>query len=632
MMPPVQAFARYLLRLVPANPLIVRTVQGGSRRVSHLWVRMGYLGVLVVLVLIGLIVGGGMGGSGMSLTELAQAGSQVFGWIAYGQVLLVCLLAPIFMAGAIASEQSGRTYEILLTTPLSNLQIVLGSLLGRLFFVLALVFSGLPLFAVLLVFGGVPIASIFKAFAVAGLVAVFVGSIAVTLSVMRAGGKRAVYAFVFSVGAYLLVFYLIDVLLLRGLPRFGSGGTGYSTWLTPLHPLLVLDTTLDSDYRPPPAEELSGYWGPLAWYARHPFAAFAALSGLGSLVMIGLCGIVLRRVVAGESRLLTMIRGRVRRTHGGERRRRARTVGHNPIAWREAHGQGRLTGGTVGKWAFAAIGLIGAGAVLLAYHLDASAGPGGGSGPEAFQAAVTWLLVAEITIICVVAVFMAAGAVSREREDGTLDILLTTPITPRYYIWGKLKGLVRYLAAMIAVPVLTLAAIAGYTGLAYALDWGTAVVPHYVTSHGAPARYDHLLILPEAAVLLAMMLVPFVAFSVATGMSWSLKSKGVLGAVVPTLAVVTAVALVLGLCGSRMAEAVPLLGPVINALSPLTCAMMIVDPWANVVDYSEQPVFGRVTLWLGAVCAAGLYAAIVYSLIAGTVKNFDQTVRRLSGG
>ncbi|MEO1237894.1 MAG: hypothetical protein AAFX76_14005, partial [Planctomycetota bacterium] len=147
----MQAIGRWFWRLGPGNPMVVRIVEGGARRTQHLLVRMGYLGLLVILVVIGLLSGGGLAES-VSMGELAKAGSQVFRLVAYGQVLGVCLLAPLFMAGAIASEQSGKTYNILLTTPLSNLQIVLGSLVGRLFFVLALLLSGLPLFAVVLVF------------------------------------------------------------------------------------------------------------------------------------------------------------------------------------------------------------------------------------------------------------------------------------------------------------------------------------------------------------------------------------------------------------------------------------------------------------------------------------------------
>src|SRR5687768_8315124 len=105
---------RFLYYLLPANPMVVRIVQSGSRTTRHFWGRFGYLTLLMVLVLYGLSAGGGFG-TERSLGELAKAGSAVFAVVSYGQVILICLLAPLFFAGAIAAEQSGRTYNILLT-------------------------------------------------------------------------------------------------------------------------------------------------------------------------------------------------------------------------------------------------------------------------------------------------------------------------------------------------------------------------------------------------------------------------------------------------------------------------------------------------------------------------------------
>ena len=63
------------------------------------------------------------------------------------------------------------------------------------------------------------------------------------------------------------------------------------------------------------------------------------------------------------------------------------------------------------------------------------------------------IVAAEITIVVLAAVNMSATAVSREREDGTLDLILTTPIQPGPYISGKLRGLIQYLLPMLVVPV-----------------------------------------------------------------------------------------------------------------------------------------------------------------------------------
>ena len=384
--------------------MVVRIVEGGSRRSQHMLARMGYLGLLVGLVVLGLLTSGGLGES-VDLGELAKSGSWVFALVAYGQVVGVCLLAPLFMAGAIASEQSGKTYNILLTTPLSNVQIVLGSLMGRLFFVLALLLSGLPLFAVVLVFGGVRTQSVFVAFAVAGCTAVLVGSVAVTLSVVRAGGRKAVVTFVIGVAAYLVLVYGLD----RGLVRV-IDPRPTTTWLTAFHPLLVLESSLLPSYRPPTVGELAGVGaggagggeggggvgGWLSWAQVHPLKAFATWTLSLSLALVLGCALFLRRIGQGESVWMMKV-ARALRLAPGERTHAPREVTGNPIAWREAKTRGRFFGGIVGRWGFAVAGFAAAAGLVWAYHTGrlptlpappppatggggAAGGTGGGSG------------------------------------------------------------------------------------------------------------------------------------------------------------------------------------------------------------------------------------------------------------
>ena len=58
-------------------------------------------------------------GGNVNTRALAAAAAFSFGKASYFQVGLICLLAPVFMAGAIAQEANPRTWDILLTTPMS---------------------------------------------------------------------------------------------------------------------------------------------------------------------------------------------------------------------------------------------------------------------------------------------------------------------------------------------------------------------------------------------------------------------------------------------------------------------------------------------------------------------------------
>jgi ABC-type transport system involved in multi-copper enzyme maturation permease subunit len=211
--------------------------------------------------------------------------------VAYLQIGLICILAPVFMAGAIAQEASPRTWEVLLTTPLSALQIVLGNLFGRLFFILALLVSSLPLFALTQYFGGVPGRSIFASYAIAASAALLVGTIAIALSVSRLVGKRAVFAFYIAVVSYLALTIAVDYFIRSSGGGAGAGGKGV-TWLTAVNPFLSLQALLDpSGY---PRAEPNTLTGLKAWFWESPVKTWCLGSALLSVVLIGLSTFTVR--------------------------------------------------------------------------------------------------------------------------------------------------------------------------------------------------------------------------------------------------------------------------------------------------------------------------------------------------
>src|SRR5277367_4136521 len=154
----------YFWRLIPANPILLRVVESGGKRRRDLFIRCGYLGLLIFVVIFSLT---NANVAGSSLGELAKESAAVFQNLSYLQLALVALLSPIFTAGAITQEKDSQTYDILLSTPLSNGQIVLGSLMSRLFFIVALLVSGIPIFSITQIFGGVAIRSIVLSFGIA---------------------------------------------------------------------------------------------------------------------------------------------------------------------------------------------------------------------------------------------------------------------------------------------------------------------------------------------------------------------------------------------------------------------------------------------------------------------------------
>ncbi|MFY9802253.1 MAG: ABC transporter permease subunit [Candidatus Acidiferrales bacterium] len=84
-----------------------------------------------------------------------QVGAALFLTLAYTQLVLLLLLAPIFSAGALTIEKEQRTLGGLLTSLLRPTQIWWGKFAASLMFVLLLLIIGMPVISAVFAFGGV---------------------------------------------------------------------------------------------------------------------------------------------------------------------------------------------------------------------------------------------------------------------------------------------------------------------------------------------------------------------------------------------------------------------------------------------------------------------------------------------
>jgi ABC-type transport system involved in multi-copper enzyme maturation permease subunit len=294
----------------------------------------------------------------------------------------------------------------------------------------------------------------------------------------------------------------------------------------------------------------------------------------------------------------------------------------NPIAWREAAARQATVGKSLAKWSFLAIGAAAGLAIIYFYHA-------GTITLDTFRFILLSTVWGELAVVALVALNASATAISREREDGTLDLLLTTPITASAYLIGKLRGVITYLLPMLAVPLGTLA----FAGL-YALFAGIAGMPQASTSIGpAGGTMTAPVVLPEAIVLAPLVVLPFMAFCVMIGLQWSLKSKGTLSSVVASVAVVGIIAGIIGVCAWSASANIQVVGPVLAASSPASLIFAIVEPGAGMAETVARIdlLAARVSLAIGACISALCYGGVCYAIHANMVRTFDMTVRRLAG-
>ncbi len=602
------SLARWASDLVPTNPIVLRIVANGSRRARHLWIRSAFLAVLMVALLFGMI------GSSSSLRDLAQRGATAFTALSFVEVTIICLLTPLFMAGAIAQESNPRTWEILLTTPLNRAQIVAGNLLGRLFFVLALLVAALPLMLGTQLFGGVPPSAVWGSFAISACTATFVGAVAVALSVTRTAGKRSVFVFYSTVVLYLFATWAADGALRSPI---GAGSLAETTTaLTPLNPFLALESLLMPSTYAAPAGGTGGILS-TQWMA-HPARTYCLITAGGAVALLAASTVTVRSLGARTVRT-PWWRRLTRRASAANRE--AKRVWHNPIAWRESQLRGTSVMALAGRWGFVLAGILG-GLALPALHRAGTLGTAG------LRVALLTVVTAESVVIVLTALNMSATAVSREREDGSLDIILTTPIQPGPYLSGKLRGIIQFLAPMMLVPTLTLAFTAAYVlaggfgapaGVTVNASVGTATL-------AVPAM------LPEGALEYPLVMLAFTAFAVMVGLQWSIKSKGTIGSAVGAVFATGVAGLVLGLCGMAAGGSIPLVGAFMSAFTPVNLVSAVVTPevtGGSTVEAGLGPF--RVALAIGAVAAAAAGVGVVWAMRSAMQRTFMFTVRKLAG-
>jgi ABC-type transport system involved in multi-copper enzyme maturation permease subunit len=601
---------RRISDLLPTNPIVVRLVSGAGRRTRDLMVRGCTLGALMILVLFALL------GSGGTLRDMAQSGANAFTLISYGQVAAICLLTPLFMAGAIAQESNPRTWEILVTTPLSSLQIVLGNLFGRLFFALALLLSTLPLCLAARIFGGVRGSGVVASMAVSAASAIFLGSLAVTLSVSRSAGKRGVFAF--YMGTVLVLFATGAADLAFRTPVGPGADASYTTWFTPLNPFLTLRSELDSNaYRPWQLAADDAGALTRAWLG-HPLACMVGGSLLASTFLLVVATLRVR-LVGSRSEADTTGLGRIFRRVSRRGERVPRRVWHNPVAWREASLRLSTPLARGARWGLFIVGLGAALAILLLHRV-------GSLDTASARLIIGALVMAEVVLAILVAVSASATAVSREREDGSLDILLTTPIQPGPYLQGKLRGLIVVLWPAIATPSITLIVAALYT-MAGGLGAASVVSPSTVSTTAVQVP----LVLKEAAFAFPFVFTGFLAFVVMTGLQWSVGSRGVIGSALGALGVVAGAATVVGLCAAAAGREIAGVGPALACMSPLNLTWAAVAPDHVLGASLLEPASLLPGFAIGTVIAVVSEGVVTYAMLTAMRRNFMMTVRRLAG-
>src|SRR4051794_3037046 len=195
------------------NPVLERELLTNLRMTRAFALLFLYLGLLALVVLLAWPQE-----QHLDLTSNPEASRRLVNLVFLGQYLLAALMAPSFAAGTITGEKERKTYEMLLASPLRPAAIVLGKLLASLAHLAILIFSSLPIVMLCLPLGGVSIYEVLAAYLALVLSIITFGMISVACSSFF---QRTAASLVVS---YLLILPLamIGILTWNGLSGVGS--------------------------------------------------------------------------------------------------------------------------------------------------------------------------------------------------------------------------------------------------------------------------------------------------------------------------------------------------------------------------------------------------------------------------
>jgi len=414
------------LRFGPGPVFVHESIAGARRWQIYALRSLFVLGLLAGLTLAWLPVQmqAGKANNSLPIQQLASLGQSFYIAIATMQLILVLIVAPAATAATICLDRARGTLTHMLVTDLTDSEIVLGKLAARLAPVLALVAATVPVLALAGLLGGIVIEAIVELTLITVVLAIFGCTLALAISV-RASKTHEVLMAVYGIEAVWVLVPLIWMIL-----RMSGVVRAVPDWLWMLNPFVLA-------------------WAPYWWPKTVSAWQLAAVLGGVLALSAGLAASAVLRVRADLtdrsgsrttwlSAWLSQAQARLSAWRPGP------SLDDNPVLWREwRRGRpSRLARVVWGVFIAASLAGTGWGRFMLTQNYQAGlellAFVGG------FQATFGLLLVS----------LTAPTVLAEERERGSLDVLMTTPLSTDRIVLAKWWGAFRVVPALALLPAI----------------------------------------------------------------------------------------------------------------------------------------------------------------------------------
>ncbi len=169
------------------GPIFEKELRVSSRRKRYYVLRSAYLLLLTVFVAFGWFFGVSFAGASATyrISRMSMAATMIVATISWFQFISLQLIALVMLSNAINAEVQKKTLDVLASTPITSLQIIMGKLAGKLLQLVLLLAVSLPLLAVIRAFGGVPWDYLIAAGCVTLTATIFAASVSLFLSTVR---------------------------------------------------------------------------------------------------------------------------------------------------------------------------------------------------------------------------------------------------------------------------------------------------------------------------------------------------------------------------------------------------------------------------------------------------------------
>jgi ABC-type transport system involved in multi-copper enzyme maturation permease subunit len=412
-----------------AGPIFDKELRVSSRRRRNYVLRFVYLAALTLLIALmwASLVRSSYGSSLYSASRMSEAGKGIVLCITWFQFIAAQLIAVVLMSTAISDEIVHRTLGVLMTTPVSSFQIVLGKLLSKMLQLVLLLAISFPLLAVVRVFGGVPWDYVLSSLSITLVSALFAGSVSMFFSIRNRRAYSVILKTLFVGFALYALLPWMAVMVLKDMRSVSGASVPYLfTVFMYANPFAAMSYLTSAMMMPRFAGASFGYFWPVA-----------CAIGLGvSLLLLTLVTVTVRKVALRQA---TGEAGTFRS------RRKLRKAGETPKPVRE--GKIRRVRGPAFIWkelraplvrsrTRTIVGLVLLLGVLGITYLLCGRDLAGSSAQVAYGV-IFVILAALCTAV------LSATAITTEKEAQTWPILLLTPLSDWQILVGKAVGIFR---------------------------------------------------------------------------------------------------------------------------------------------------------------------------------------------